>query len=101
MPLFLLCASTRFGYARDVAVSAAKRNRLVKPAGPWAHDGAAVRRNHERTPVGIGNADYRVIARRRGTRLEGFENCPAGISRPGAHAVVLISAEQFDSGGDP
>src|SRR5438477_9096699 len=100
MPPFWLCASTR-DYPRDVAVSAAKRNRLVKPAGPRAHDVAAIWRNHQRTPVSIGYADNRVIVRRRSTRLEGFQNGPASISRPRAHAALGIDADQLDSCGDP
>src|SRR5437868_14872807 len=97
MPPFWLCASTR-DYPRDVAVSAAKRNRLVKPAGLRAHDVAPIWRHHQRTPVGICNADYRVIVRWRSTLLEGFQNGPAGISLPGAHAALGIDAYQLDSG---
>src|SRR3979490_3019397 len=69
---------------------------LIKPAGAWTEQTAIVRRL--RTAVGVGNADHGVIIRRRGTRLEGFEDGPAAIARTGPHSGRLIDADQLDSG---
>src|SRR5260370_18373358 len=55
----------------------------------------------QRTTVGIGNADHRVIIRRRGTRLEGFQDGPAAVARTGAHAGLGIDTDQLDSGRYP
>src|SRR3981081_1774182 len=70
---------------------------MIKHAGAWTEQTAVVRWLH-RTAVSIGNADHGVIIRRRGTRLEGFEDGPAAIARTGPHSGRLIDADQLDAG---
>src|SRR5213080_1432381 len=54
----------------------------------------------EQAAIRIGNADDRIIIRRRGTRLEGFQNGPAALARAGPHAAHLIDPDQLDPGRD-
>src|SRR5438445_13490959 len=95
----------------DVTAYAAKRNRLVKPAGSRTHDIAGVRRDslhiasvgrdclRRRAPILVGDADGGVIVRRRGARLERFQDGAAALARSGAHAALGIDANQPDTGG--
>src|SRR5437879_9997500 len=96
----------------DVAAYAAKRNWLVKPAGSWTHDIAGVRRDslhiaglgrdclRRHAPILVGDADGGVIVRRRGARLERFQDGAAALARSGAHAALGIDANQPDTGGN-
>src|ERR1700694_3518694 len=74
---------------------------LVQSAGARAHDGAIAVGYHERTTVGIGDANYGIIIRRRGARLEGFEDGPAALARAGPHSGLSVDADQLDPGGHP
>src|SRR4051812_2962872 len=79
----------------------------IKPAGSRAHVIAgvglvplliALRVSLLRHPaVRIGHADDRVVIRRRGARLEGFQE--ATTARTGAHATLGIDADELDAGG--
>src|SRR3982074_2485241 len=71
---------------------------LVQPTGARAHDRAVgVRRHRERPPVGIGNADDRVVVRRRGPRLERLKDGPAAVAGASAHASLGIDPDQLDA----
>src|SRR5260221_13531863 len=86
----------------DVAACAAKRNRRdasVQPASTGAQDAAVgIGRHRQRSAIGIGDADHRIIIRWRGAWLEGLEDRAARIARPGAHAGLGIDADQLDAG---
>src|SRR5690349_5659835 len=79
----------------------------IKPAGSRTHDIAAVRLiplliawrvSLLRHPaVRVGHTDDRVVIRRRGTRLEGFQQ--AATARTGAHAALGVDADELDAGG--
>src|SRR5260370_21078768 len=71
---------------------------LIEPASTGTEQAAIRIRWWQRTAVGIGNADDRIIIRRRGTRFEGFQNRPAALARTGPHAAHLIDADQLDPG---
>src|SRR4249919_2539537 len=85
----------------DVSAYAAKRNRLIKPTGSGTHDTARVGRDFLwQAPILVGNANGGVIFRRRGARLERFQDGTAAIARAGAHATLGIDANQPDAGGN-
>src|SRR6202158_6463928 len=74
---------------------------LVQPAGAGTEQASIrVRWGLQRTPVGIGNPDDAVIIRRRGARLEGFQNGPAAVARASAHTGLGVDADQLDAGRD-
>src|SRR6185295_10806384 len=85
---------------------------LIKPAGSWTHDIAGVRRDplhiagvgwdylRRHAPILIGDAYGGVTVRRRGARLERFQDGAAALARSGAHAALGIDANQPDTGGN-
>src|SRR5260370_23598761 len=75
-----------------------KGQTLMGPASAGTEQAAIRIGWRQRAAVGIGNADHRVIIRRRGTRLEGFQDGPAALARTGPHAAHLIDADQLDPG---
>src|SRR5438477_1996123 len=109
----LRCLPPTTNTVTDVAAYAAKRNRLeawsqavssrnralVKPAGSRQPEHAGLRRRAlRRSAVGISHANDGIIIRRRGARLEGFQNGAAALAGTGAHAALGINADQLDAG---
>src|ERR1700730_18829383 len=70
---------------------------LVEPASAGTEQATiCIGRWLQRSPVGIGDADDRVIVRRRGTRLESFQDGPSGVARAGPHAGLGVDTDQLD-----
>src|SRR6516225_9987219 len=75
---------------------------LVEAAGTRPHDGACIRRRalgyQHAVAVDVGNADDRVVIRRRRAWLERFQDRARRLAWTGAHAGLGDDTNQLDTG---
>ena len=92
--------------AADVSIAHELRNRgtrcnaaagSVQPTCSRAHSTVGLGRDAERTAIRIGDANDRIVVRRRGARLESLENDPL-ITRSRPHPGFWINANKLDAG---